>query len=148
MLILLLTVAMTCTPIRTCKPNAIPPITTDCATPTPVLSWDPLDDPVLAGYELWMREDGEPFVLASWLPCIWWDSDPTDANTTLDMRGCRGGDFPISAQVACPTCQPYQLYEFCVKARNLVGLSSLTCSNMVTICFSPIWRAGISYEYE
>jgi hypothetical protein len=137
----LLLTALACTPVPTCAtPEAI-----DCATPTPMLQWDAVETVDLESYLLYVREDGGPLTFVTALPCEWADLD-LDDDGLLDTRVCRGADIAIPVQRYCATCAPFGLYEFAVKARDLLGRESVLYSNPVVICTTPIWQWSDEYN--
>jgi hypothetical protein len=122
-----------CTPLQTC--TAV--LTTDCATPTPCIAWDQVTDTDLAGYELNRREPGGTWQVERDFPCEWFDTnDPPDGSD--DVRLCRGPDLDVPLQRYCPSCAPFNEYEFCVRAYDSTGNRSVDCSNTVTVCFPPL----------
>ena len=106
-------------------------------TPTPVVTWDQIADANLAGYSIYYREPGGVFQLLLDFPCEWYDmSDPLDG--IADVRFCRGPDMGAPLQRYCPSCLPFNVYEFSVKAYDLAGRRSTLTSNVVSVCFSPL----------
>ena len=104
-------------------------------SPTPTLLWDQAQTDALAGYTLYYREDGGPLVSLGDLPCEW---EILDDSGIFTLRHCRGAEFDIPVQRYCPACKVGNLYEFTVKAIDLMGQRSLDYSNAVAICFPPI----------
>lgn len=130
MLSLVVFAAVACTPLRSCVSDG----DLNCATPTPMLRWDyPSTRDALDGFDLYSREDGGPMLLASTLPCDFYDADEDGVKET---RLCRGLDFGIPVQRYCASCAPYGLREFAVKAKGITGVAS-AFSSAVSICMSP-----------
>lgn len=121
-----------CTPIRTCTAT----ITTGCATPTPVIAWDPDPDVRIAGYSVFYNEPGgTPQKLADYLcPLFDHDGDPSTPMVRVFTPTTIG--FPT--QRAGPTRIPGREYVFTVKWYTADGIWSDAFSNPVTICEPPL----------
>ncbi len=127
--------AVACTPLPICKDNGD---VSPCATPTPTLKWDLVADPDLAGHDLYEREPGGPSQLIATIPCRWNDFDGDGVG---DAEWCSGVNLDLSLQKACPGCLPNTLHEFAVLAYDTAGNRSVTFSNWVSVCFSPVCAA-------
>ena len=138
-LAMLLLAATSCVPLPTCTDNGD---VSPCATPTPVVSWDQVADADLAGYSIYWRDTGSGgFNVLAQIACRWDDlDDPPDG--IAETRFCLGADFPIPLQRWCPQCAPYQSYEFAIKTYDNTGNRSADYSNIIEVCFSPIWTSG------
>ena len=123
--------ALLCTPTPTCGGA----VTVNCATPTPVIRWDAVVGADLAGYRLYIRDNGGPLVRVAELPCEWLDLND---DGVFDTRICRGVDFGIPIQRHCATCAPISLYEFSVKAYDLFGVESVAYSDAISVCMPPV----------
>lgn len=130
-----------CTPLPTCGGA----VTVNCATPTPVVGWHEVDDYALAGYRLYVRDNGDPLVRVADLPCEW---DDIDEDGVLETRICRGADFYVPVQRHCATCAPMNLYEFAVKAYDLLGRESVAYSNAIAICMPPVYDIAAHGVYQ
>lgn len=137
-MILPLLLVVACTPLPTCgDPPSFP--TTNCATPTPVIGWDP---PVhVAGQNdypeearLYYRESGGPWVFMGRRAA--WTVDPDNA------PGDDGRRYPLDAPVQrwCAACQGNALYEFAVTWANSAGESPVSAP--LALCVSPVWAGG------
>jgi len=129
-----------CLPIRTCTPT----ITTNCATPTPVLAWDEVTSDVLAGYRVYSRTGGDALKLTSTLPCEWAD---LDEDGVFESRNCRGSSFGVPVQ-RFDLVQPGVLYEFSIKAYDLFNQESPLFSNPIEVCCPPIYNIGSHGPYD
>lgn len=127
-----LLLAVACSPLPTCtEPITVSP----CASPTPMLAWDKFSNSNLSGYDLYYRESGGAFQLLKKLPCQWLD---LDADGSYETRFCRGVNLPIPLQRVCPSCLPFNEYEFAITAYDFDGGTLAGQSNVETVCFSPI----------
>lgn len=122
--------AATCTPLPTCTAA----LTTNCATPTPVASWDASTALDIAGHSLYYREPGGTWQKLLDFPCEWYD---LDADSVMDIRFCRGPDLGVPLQRYCATCATGTAYEFAVRAYDLTGNVS-GYSAALPVCFSPV----------
>ena len=105
---------------RIAMPNAVPPITTNCETPTPVITWDPSTHPILAGFSIWTNETGGPPQKRVDLPCQWID---LDENGTAETRRCPGPDIWYPLQRA-GDFTAFTAYEVRITAYTSTGLVS------------------------
>ena len=128
--------AASCTPLRVCNPNVVPPITTACETPTPVITWDQVPDSDLKGYTIYYAEaDGVPQLMRD-INCVWDDrSDPPDG--VKETRTCIGPDVWLALQRE-GTFTPFTAYTFWLKAIDTTGNRSLAFSDPLPMCFRPI----------
>jgi hypothetical protein len=127
-----LLLAAACTPLPTC--TAV--LTSNCATPTPTITWDHVNDTRLAGYKVYAEETGGPLTLIATLPCefrpVFVDDDDVADGT---FRFCPGADLglPVTRFV-----DQRKSYNFTVKAYVSENLESVMPSLPVTICMPPL----------
>lgn len=133
---LMLLASTACVPLPSCVDNGN---VSPCASPTPTLKWDAVPDLDIAGYDLYQRDPGGPFVLVQRIACEWLD---LDEDGTPETRFCKGVDFDLAIQKVCPACAPNTEHEFAVLAYDTAGNTSAAYSNIVSICLSPIWTSG------
>ena len=137
MLAALILAATVCVPLPTCSP-ARP---TNCASPTPTVAWDQVQDADLAGYKLYYRATStSPWVLLGTIACQWDDfTSSTLAATPALYRFCQGAELDVPMQRFCPLCSSMQSYDFAVKAIDNAGNLSASYSTPVSVCFPPTW---------
>ena len=119
-----------CVPLPTCSAT----VTTGCASPTPVLAWDPApaEYPKIIGFSIhYSLVGGVPQKLGDYF-CTFDDTDEDSA--TPPIRTCPA--FPT--QRAGPTRTANRKYVFYVTWYDSLGQVS-PYSNSVTICEPPIW---------
>jgi hypothetical protein len=131
-MILALLLFAVCTPLPTCSAT----ITTNCATPTPVLSWDRTPDDltttppsIIAGYKLYACFPGGTPQLVRDYP-YWLEDDGV-------TKRFYGVDIPVPIQRVTST--EFQDVEYRVKAYDTAGRVSQNYSNVITLCPSHVW---------
>jgi len=132
--IFLLLAAMSCVPTPTCTAT----LTTDCATPTPVVTWSAATDDVgVVGYALYARETGTTqWTLNASMPGIQYFDE--DAGSPLGPLWCQGVSVGVPLQRYFEML-PNVSYDIAVKAYDAEMNFSMDYSPSVTVCAPPIY---------
>ena len=102
-----------------------------CETPTPMIAWDEVVHPDLAGYKLYYHlEGGVPNLLYD-IPCTW------DERDGVMVRTCIGPDLWLALQRSGDFV-PFVQHYFYLKAYTSLGQVSETFSDPLPICFRPL----------
>ena len=142
MLLAVILAAMSCAPTPTCSLT----LTTGCATPTPVLSWNAATDDVgVVGYALYLRETGTtPWTLIASMPGVQYYDE--DTGLPWGPLWCQGPEMGVPLQRYAPMT-PNVSYDVAVKAYDAAMNFSAGYSLPVTFCANPVYP-GKPARYE